>query len=194
ANQGLTLSTSIDPSTFPQDFGAPGSVLFRDPSLPKRSGVPTSPQFPITPTFTNTLYDFDPNLKLGYVQSWNVGFQRELDRNSVIEVRYTGNHGVHLWQRVNLNETNTVENGFATEFQNAYNNLLIARQTSPTSNNFGNQGLPGQKAIPILVAGLGTTCCNDQATATNLVLGQVGTLAGNNAGNAAPHGGATAAG
>jgi hypothetical protein len=183
-NQGLTVSTSIDPSTFPADFGAPGSVLFRDATLPVRSGVPSTPQYPIVPTFTNSLNDFDPNLKLGYVQSWNIGLQRELGRNSVVEVRFTGNHGVHLWQRYSLQETNIFENGFLDEFKVAANNLAIARQTNPSSNNFGNQGLPGQKAIPILQIGLGTTCCNDSATANNLTLGQAGTLAGNIAGNA----------
>src|SRR5262249_33392650 len=181
-NQGLTVSTSIDPSTFPADFGAPGSVLFRDATLPVRSGVPSTPQYPIVPTFTNSLNDFDPNLKLGYVQSWNIGLQRELGRNSVVEVRFTGNHGVHLWQRYSLQETNIFENGFLDEFKVAANNLAIARQTNPSSNNFGNQGLPGQKAIPILQIGLGTTCCNDSATANNLILGQAGTLAGGTSG------------
>jgi hypothetical protein len=184
-NQGLTVSTSIDPSTFPADFGPPGSVLFRDTTLPVRSGVPSTPQYPIIPTFTNSVNDFDPNLKLGYVQSWNIGMQRELGRNSVLEVRFTGNHGVHLWQRYSLQETNIFENGFLDEFKTAANNLAIARQTTPSSNNFGNQGLPGQKNIPILQAGLGTTCCNDSATANTLSLGQAGSLAGNIAGNSA---------
>jgi hypothetical protein len=34
SNQGLNYSTSIDPSSFPSDFGAPGSVRFRNASLP----------------------------------------------------------------------------------------------------------------------------------------------------------------
>ena len=35
---------------------------------------------------------------MGYVQSWNFGFQRELDRNTVVDFRYTGNHGTDLWR------------------------------------------------------------------------------------------------
>ena len=42
-------------------------------------------------------------------------------------------------------EVNIFENGFLSEFQTAQNNLNIARGTNPTSNNFGNGGLPGQK-------------------------------------------------
>ena len=33
-NQGLNFSASVDPTNYPNDFGAPGSVLFRDPTLP----------------------------------------------------------------------------------------------------------------------------------------------------------------
>ncbi len=194
SNQGLNFSASVDPTNFPQDFGAPGSVLFRDPTLPVRSGLPTSPQYPITPTFSNALYAFDPNLKMGYVQSWNISFQRALSRNMVLDLRYTGNHEVRGWRVYSLNETNIVENGFFNEFQVAANNLAIARatpagsvsgaSTGPNSVNFGNQGLPGQKALTILPIALGTTCCSDTTTANNLALGQAGTLAQNIATNA----------
>ena len=180
-NQGLNFSASLDPVNFPADFGPAGSVLFRDSTFPSRSGLPSAPQYPITPTFTNTLNAFDPNLKLGYVQSWNVSFQRELTRDTVLDLRYTGNHEVHGWRTYSLNETNIVENGFFNEFQTAANNLAIARGGNINQNtgvvNFGNQGLPGQKPLTILPIALGTTCCSDTTTATNLMLGQAGTLA-----------------
>jgi len=186
SNQGLTYAASVDPSNYAADFGPPGSVLFRDPTLPVRSGVPTAPQYPIAPAFTNSLYDFDPNLKMGYVQSWNIGFQRELSKNTVVEIRYNGNHGVHLWRRYSLNETNIFENGFLNEFNIAANNLRIARGgdiNNPISNNFGNQGLPGQQNLTILPIALGSVCCTDVTTATYLMLGQAGTLANNIATN-----------
>ncbi len=41
-----------------------------------------------------------------------------------------GNHGVDLWAPVNLNEVNTVENTFLTQFQAAQNNLAIANGIS----------------------------------------------------------------
>ncbi len=185
ANQGLNFSASLDPTNFASDFGPAGSVLFRDSSFPSRSGLPTSPQYPITPTFTNALYAFDPNLKMGYVQSWNLSYQRELTRDTVLDLYYTGNHEVKGWRIYSLNETNILENGFLNEFQTAQNNLTIARggniNQNTGVNNFGNQGLPGQKAIPILQTSLGSTCgavgCNDATTAANLMLGQAGTLA-----------------
>jgi hypothetical protein len=179
ANQGVTQTTSVDPSGTPADFGAPGSVLFRQANLPVKSGVPTVPNYPIPATSTTSVNDFAPNLKLGYVQSWNIGWQRELGRNNVVEARYTGNHGVHLWRQYDLNEVNIVENGFRNEFLVAQNNLRIARGGDITKNtgvtNFGNQGLPGQQAVPILQTALGTT--SDTTLASNLMLGQAGAAA-----------------
>ena len=112
-------------------------------------------------------------------QSWNFSYQRELDHhNTVLEVRYNANHGTDLWRRLGLNEVNIFENGFLNEFQIAQNNLAIARGgniTNAISNNYGNQGLPGQKDIPILQTALGTT--TDSTTATQLMLGQAGSTA-----------------
>jgi hypothetical protein len=122
---------------------------------------------------------------MGYVQSWNIGIQRELTHNTVMEVRYTGNHGTDLWRLLNLNETNIFENGFLTDFQAAQLNLNIARgtaagsvagaSTGPTSINFGNQGLPGQKNLSILPVAIGSS--SDTTTANNLIYNQAGTLA-----------------
>ena len=38
-NQGRTFTLNVDPTNFPAEFGAPGSVLFRNPVLPARSGA-----------------------------------------------------------------------------------------------------------------------------------------------------------
>jgi len=183
SNPGLSLDTSVSNATFPNIFGAPGSVQFSDyPNLPSRA--PTNP-----PSLAGqSLYDFSPNLKLGYVQSWNFGIQRELSRNTVLEIRYTGNHGTDLWSLVNEQETNIFNNGFLADFLTAQNNLMIARNTPGTGNNlgpaainFGNQGLPGQQNLNIIGTALGTT--TDTTTANNLIYNQVGTLAANIAGN-----------
>ena len=180
SNTGLTQDASVSNAVAPNDFGAPGSVLFSQANLPKRSGLPTTLSFPIPANFTSSLNAFDPSLKTGYVQSWNIGFQRELSRNTVVEVRYTGNHGLHEWRQLNLNEVNTIENGFQSVFNAAANNLLIARgnsQFSTSTNNFGNQGLPGQVNIPFLQAAMGSACCTNSTYAGYLAYGQVGSMA-----------------
>ena len=158
-----------------------GSVLFRDhPNLPFYTGLPTSEVFPIAAQFTSSLNQFDPNLKMGYVQSWNIGFQRELSRNTVVEIRYTGNHGLHEWRGVNLNEINTVNNGFTSVFLAAQNNLQIARGGTlynTSTNNFADQGLPGQVPIPIISSSLGTANLNSSTFASELEYGQLGSMA-----------------
>jgi hypothetical protein len=183
ANQGRALTTTVSPVNNPTIFPA-GSSLLRDGSYPTLNPATINPNYP-NPSYPlpvqngQTVNGIDPNLKREYVESWNVGFQRELDHNTVMEVRYVGNHGVGLWRSVNLNEVNIYENGFLSQFQAAQNNLNIARAVQPAgatpTNNFGNQGLPGQVNVPILSTALGTT--TDQTTATYLVQGQAGASA-----------------
>ena len=189
SNQGLSIDDSVNPTSFPQYFGAPGSVVFSQPTLPTRP-VSTTPSYPIVPQPGNSMYSIDPNLKMGYVQSWNFSLQREIDRNTVIDFRYVANHGTDLWRTMNLNEVNVFGNSpsgtFLTQFLAAQNNLRIARGGNINQNtgvvNWGNQGLPGQVNVPMLSTGVGTT--NDSATALNLQLGQSGSFASSIANNA----------
>lgn len=171
-NQGRTISLNIDPTNTPADFGAAGSVLFRNSNLPAKT-PPVDPVFPINAVAPNSVNEFAPNLKMGYVQSWDIGIQRELTRDTVLEVRYIGNHGTRLWRTVNLNETNIFNNGFLDEFKIAQSNLAIARQSTPTSNVYA--GLPGQAPLSIIPLAIGSS--NDATTATQLAQGQAGALA-----------------
>ncbi|MEK7409647.1 MAG: carboxypeptidase-like regulatory domain-containing protein [Acidobacteriota bacterium] len=174
SNQGRTVSTSVNPANFPDVFGAPGSVWFRDPNLPTRP-EPDRPTYPIPVVAGNSINDFDPGLRMGYVQSWNLSLQRELTPSTVLDLRYVGNHGTRLWRQINLNEVNTFENGFLEEFKIAQSNLAIARRQNPASVNFGNQGLAGQRPIPIIQTALGLV--SDTGFATNLQRGEAGSLA-----------------
>ena len=105
-------------------------TLFRNPASLAPPAIPNVPVFPITPT-SNPPYSpsdsanaFLPNLKIGYVQSWSMGLQRELNKDTVLEVRYVANRGTDLWHQYNLNETNITENGFINEFRLAQANLI----------------------------------------------------------------------
>src|SRR5204863_9381796 len=107
----------------------PAGTLFRNPAALGPPTIPTSPTYPITPTSTppyspsDTVNAFLPNLKVGYVQSWSAGVQRELTKDTVFEVRYVGNRGIKLWRQFNINETNIIENNFINEFKLAQANL-----------------------------------------------------------------------
>jgi len=196
ANAGRSLSTSTSPSTTPSVFTA-GNVLFSDPTYPTL--VPSSidpafpnPSFPLAVQSGQTVEDYNPKIKAEYVESYTLGFQRQLNRDTVVEFRYVGNHGVDLWSAVNLNEVNVVESGFAQQFQQAQNNLAIANGISVaqllnpsvklTTNNYGNQGLPGQVNVPLITTAIGSS--TDQTTVTQLQQGQAGATANGIATNA----------
>jgi hypothetical protein len=175
SNEGVSFATGVNPANFPVEFGAPGSRLLRDGSYPFLP-LP-SPTFPFTARQGASINDFNPNLRPGYTQSWTFGIQRELTKDMALEVRYVGNHGTRLWGQTEIGEVNIFENGFLDEFKIAQENLRIARLSNPNSNNFGNQGLAGQKNIPIIATALNTT--NDTTFATTISRGEAGRLAAN---------------
>ena len=95
-----------------------------------RNGVPAGPNFqsePVYPNFgsiTDSINEFLPNLKIGHVDSFTFGIQREINSDNVIEIRYINNRGRDLWRQYDLNEVNVIENGFLSEFRLAQQNVL----------------------------------------------------------------------
>jgi hypothetical protein len=77
-------------------------------------GIPTPPQ-PASPTVKNandrgtTVVVFSPNLRTPYVHQFNVGVQRELFRNTILEVTYVGNRGKKLFADLNYNQSRIYE-------------------------------------------------------------------------------------
>jgi len=121
--------------------------------------VGSSPSFPIALTTADSTNAFDPNLKTGRVRSYSVGYQRELGKDMVVEFRYVGNRGVGLQRQYNINEFNTVENGFANEFRMAQGNLY-ANEAAFAAGNVSRRYCPG------VVVG---TVCQTSATNTTVV-------------------------
>lgn len=71
-------------------FPAPIAAIIPD------SGIITNPQ--------NQVYDsIDTNFREGYVQSWNLAYQRALPKNFMFEMAYVGNKGVHVPMPRDLN-------------------------------------------------------------------------------------------
>src|SRR5215471_8636278 len=132
---------------------APGALTLQTP-LPPFVTFPLAYQdvwpqsdFTFGTTGFSTMKD---TLRMPYVQSWNIGVQRQLDKDMVVEARYLGNRSSNVWRTYNVNEVNTVENGFANEFKNAQGNLAINQANGVAG--FANNGLPGQVALPIFDA------------------------------------------
>jgi hypothetical protein len=104
-------------------------TLFRNPASLAPPTIPAAPVYPITPTSVPAYSPNDganaflPDIKTGYVQSWSLGIQRELTKDTVLEARYVANRGTDLWRQFDLNETNITENGFLAEYRLAQANL-----------------------------------------------------------------------
>src|SRR5262245_61809215 len=154
-------------------------VLLRETNRLGPAPFPSEPTYPLTGDIANSANIFDPNLKVPYVQSWSFGIQREIAKDTAIEVRYVGNRQLRGWTAYNLNEPNIVENGFLDEFKLAQKNLEIFKAVNPNCSTSGNpscsfayRGLPGQKPLPIIVAffsGVNAAQAGDQSkyTSTN---------------------------
>lgn len=127
---------------------------------PRPGVVGTAPAFPITLTTSDASNAFDPNLKTGTVHSFSFGYQREIDRNTVVEFRYVGNRGVDLQRQYNINEFNTIENGFAAEFRLAQANLL-ANEAAFAAGDVTRRYCPG-----VIVSG---ECRQNSSPASALV-------------------------
>jgi hypothetical protein len=113
--------------------------------------------FPATGTFQvvgfsgQSVNAFDPNLRTPRVQSWSVGIQRQLNQDTVLEVRYVGNHGTGLWRQDNINEVNIFENGFLNEFNLAKANLA-ANIAGGCGTRFDPVAGCSTNALPIMTA------------------------------------------
>ncbi len=149
-------------------------VLFRDKSRLGAPSFQTTPVYPSSGVITDSANAFNPNLELGYVQSWSFGIQREINKDTVIEARYVGNRGVKLWQQYNLNEINLTENGFLNEFKlaqaNLQANLLVpAAQGGGAHFRYRGPGT-GTSPLPIMLAfftGTPTAQAGNQALYSN---------------------------
>jgi hypothetical protein len=151
-NPGLTQQLSLYPG---QPGFAPGGLSLSS-ALPPLQVFPTryAPPFPQSDyTFSGVdLSTTQAKLPTPSVHSWNIGVQREIAPNTVVEARYVGNTASR-WRGYDLNEVNIIENGFLTEFTKAQQNLQINQANGRTG--FANNGLPGQSTLPIFEAAFG---------------------------------------
>jgi len=127
-------------------------LLLRETNRLGPPPFPSAPTYPNTGLITDSVNAFNPNLQLGYVQSWSFGLQREINRDMAVEVRYVANRGVKQWQQYNLNEINILENGFLNEFKLAQANLQanIAAGRGANFRYFGPG--TGTSPLPIILA------------------------------------------
>ena len=169
-----------------------GSYLRQGPFAPP--SFVSAPVYPNQGLLTDSVNSFLPDLKTGYVESWTVGVQRELDSNNVIEIRYIGNRGHRLWRQYDINgnqgatlfQLNVRDNGLLQEFSLAQQNLLANiqagrgaqfRYQGPNSGTFPLpilfgylQGVtPANAGNCLTVAACNTLYSNANFAATNFI-------------------------
>ncbi len=162
ANPGVILTTNRDltiGNLVPAPVTSNLPLLFRDTSKlgpPAFAATPTYPFVAGTSAapITSSGNIYDPNLKVPYIQSWSFGIQREINKDTAIEVRYVGTRHLRGWTEydLNANENNMLENGLLNEFKLAQANLLANNTAGGTrAGSFGYFG-PGTGTAPLPIA------------------------------------------
>lgn len=107
----------------------------------------TEPQFQVPRTIADNivldpgsaLFTIDPDFRTPYVQQWNIGFEREIMRDTAVEFRYVGNRGVKLTRGLDFNQVKIFGNGFLEDFRRAEFNLANCGRLNPTAAQCGNR-------------------------------------------------------
>ncbi len=95
------------------------------------------------------LFALDPKLRAPYVQQWAIGVQRQVMRDTVVEVRYVGNHGTSLLRGFDFNQVIVRENGFLDDFIRARNNGFLAQARLGRFIPTYNPGIPGSQPLTV---------------------------------------------
>jgi Carboxypeptidase regulatory-like domain len=111
-SQGVTL--------FPNSTSGSDIRIGTTPPLPAQ---PASPALTPAANRQTALDLMNPNLKTGYVQQWNLNIQRQIARNTILDVGYVANRGVKLFFQTNLDQSHIYDNGFLTAFNQIAGNL-----------------------------------------------------------------------
>ncbi len=189
-NPGLIQTANLTTLTTPASSNLPGQLT--------GAGVPL-----VTPTFqipitdrqnflansANGLWTIDPNLRAAYVHQYNFGIEREIFKDTALEIRYSGNRSPNAWRALDVNEVNIFENGFLQEFKNAQINLAARGGTSFAPGCAGCVALPTfDKFFGLTTGGTAVASASAYTSSTfisNLNNNSVGTLASTLAFNSA---------
>jgi hypothetical protein len=163
---GQTLNTANPVSSY-VDLTTVGSLI------PVSTGG-VQPFAPVALTNRSAgITGYTDNLRVPYIQTFNVSIQHELTSSLTFDLNYIGNKGTRLYTTQQLNDVNIFENGFLDAFN--------------TTRAGGNAALFDQLLMNVNVPGVGvvngTTLTGSQAlrryTSTNQFIanGSVGALA-----------------
>ncbi|WP_446742202.1 carboxypeptidase regulatory-like domain-containing protein [Silvibacterium acidisoli] len=82
---------------------ATGFALDPTTVIPQPTPV-SGADFKLIPTYTGGLVSWPTHFKNGYVQEWSLSVEKKLPWDTLLEINYVGNHGVHLVAREQGNQ------------------------------------------------------------------------------------------
>ena len=131
-------------------FTAPTYTVANGVQVP----IPTAPAYPLLATTGDSVNEFYPDSETPVAHSFNVSFQRTLGKNTAIDFRYVGTRQYNGWWigGRNLNEFNTIENGFLNEFKTAQSNLYKNIAAGQGTAGYAYTGANGTQPLPIMLA------------------------------------------
>jgi Carboxypeptidase regulatory-like domain/TonB dependent receptor len=130
--------------------------------LPAPPAQPAAPVLTLPDTRSTSIILFNPNLRTGYVHSYNLTVQRQLFKGAVLEAGYVGNRGVKLFFNQDVNQPR-LSSDFITSFQQIQSYIANAATPVPATNFFTRVYGSPAAAVSAL-------------TATNFTQGNVGTI------------------
>jgi Carboxypeptidase regulatory-like domain/TonB dependent receptor len=127
-NQPGTSRTSIIRPNSAPTAANPPAVRASDPAVQTLvgqlpNGIVGNPVERITPSDRSaTPLLFDRNLRTPFVNQWNFSIQRQILRDTVLEVAYVGSKGTHMFRMMNANQA-VITPEFLNSFRAAQQNI-----------------------------------------------------------------------
>jgi hypothetical protein len=136
-------------------------------------------------TIGGTISLIDPNFQVQRNYEYNVGIQREIGFQSVIEIRYVGGYSKELTRSIDYNQMEIRNNGFLPDFLRAQQNCrlqgaTIAGTGDPIlrcTNAAFNPAIAGSQPLPVFDRLDGGGFLNNSVVLTPIKAGTPGALA-----------------
>ena len=135
--------------------------------------------------FFGTVSLIDPDLQVQKSYEYNLGIQRDLGADTILEIRYVGGKSDELIRSIDINQLNIRDNGFLADFQRAQQNCRLQGATLPgtgdplfrCTNASFNAAIPGSQALPIFAQLTGGGLLNNATILSFIQQGIPGELA-----------------
>jgi Carboxypeptidase regulatory-like domain len=123
----------------PQAYTTIGTVQL---PIPLPSGTATTAPFTVQPT-QRTLGITTYKHVSPYTQNWNFEIQREIAKNTTVEIRYVGTKGTKLWSNIDYNQVNWLKTDGSSALFQAFNTARAGGESPLLDQIFNGIALNG---------------------------------------------------